>query len=210
MRPSNPLLAALAVALAPVFAPALAADGTDDASDDHAQLKADIAKLEGKIDTLTKTVVSSVGRVTDNVSSLTTKVENSTARGEVAVFFGKAGSSELYAAGGNIAEASVSAIPGGSGIKLPAGTYEITALDSAGHVGWLEMHDGRNFRPLSQATVSSRYRGSSVTSRRGVVSAAVSTVYSFHRQRERAIVTRVGTRPATVASYIKEVTVRRL
>ena len=199
MRPSKPLLAAFAVALAPFVVPALAADGTDDASDDHAQLKADIARLEGKIDTLTKTVVSSVGRVTDNVSSLTTKVENSTARGEVAVFFGTRGSDGrgsglLHAAGGNIAGASVSAIPGGSGIRLPAGTYEITVLHSAGT--FLDVHDGRRFLPLANQYISTA--GGSTRLSRGVVSAAAATtVYSFHYQWRSplSLVSRAGARP---------------
>lgn len=200
------MLAAIAVAFAPVFAPALAADGTNDESDDHAQLKADIARLAGKIDTLTKTVVSSVGRVTDNVGSLTTKVDDLAARGEVAAFFDTG--SGLYAAGGNIAGAVVSPITGGSGIRLPVGTYEITVSSSA---RMLEMHDGRRFLPLSWSAW-----GHPPYLLRRIVSSAVATVYSFHIDpgavvgQPRRTAPRTAPRPTTVTTRAEAITVRRL
>lgn len=197
------MLAAFAAAFALVFAPALAADANDE-SDDHAQLEADVARLEGKIDTLTKTVVSSVGRVTDNVGSLTTKVDDFTARGEVAVFFGAHGDSGLlHSAGGNIAGATVSAVPGGSGIRLPAGTYEVTVLQNGGSA--LEMHDGRRFQPLSLAPVGGPAHWS-----HGVVSAVAAAVYSFHYAPSEPPVARAGARPPTLAGTRRGVIVPRL
>lgn len=205
------VLAFLAIAFAPVFAPALAADGTSDASAEPtmAELKAEIVKLEGKIDTLTKTVVTVVGRVETKVDGLTTKVDDSSGRGEMAVFLGVREDRVFRTAGGNIAGAAVATIPGGTGIRLPAGTYEITAHADARNVGRLEMHDGRKFLPLSDV-----YGGQSGSNRvRGIVSGAA--VYSFHRQVKSAggrdlQVSRIGARPATVAQWIREVTIRRL
>lgn len=116
------MLAAFAVAFAPVFAPALAADGTNDANDTDEQLRADIARLEGKIDTLTKTVVSKVASLTTKVDSAADALAAVDRQLDVRIAIFQSNSSGMAFAGGNLP--GVYANSRGH-IELAAGLYEV-------------------------------------------------------------------------------------
>ena len=120
------MLAAFAVAFAPTFAPALAADGTNDTNDTDEQLKADIARLEGKIDTLTKTVASNAASLTtkvDDAADALAAVERQLGEGAVAIYQSIPGNAaRMHFVGGNLAGAGLTRH---SHIELPAGLYEV-------------------------------------------------------------------------------------
>lgn len=201
------MLAAFAVAFAPVFAPALAADGTNDTNDTDEQLKADIARLEGKIDTLTKTVASNAASLTtkvDDAADALAAVEQQLGEGAVAIYQSIPGTTGMHFVGGNLAGAGLDRH---SHILLPAGLYEVEIQRWSG-AGALYVADGDHVQRIADpVSAANTFR----IARAVVNQSGGLKVWSFHTALAHAhSYYTSGRRPGSVDSTAKIVRVRRL